>query len=142
MKSCELGNQDDDTPTTSFESQCTSDTTVSVTTYSDLTCSTRIETKEDSFDQCYKEYTQATETNYENYVYGECFDSSASSNDDEVTLSEQKYAGTIVGVLFAGMILGAVVGFAIIYFCCLKLFTAKATGSGGSGLNENLNANP
>ncbi len=111
----------------SYMIECYSDTSGATTYYVDDTCTTRKDTVETDFDQCLEVFdSKATSTNpsFENYLYGSCRDSSTTSNDDEVTLSEGEYAGRVVGVLIGGSILGAILCFVILYCCCMKLLVA------------------
>jgi hypothetical protein len=119
---------------------CTTDTKSSIYYYHDFTCENAVKTVTSSFDQCMPVFSSdATNNNpsFANYKFGDCLkSSSASSNsadDDELSMSQADYAGSISGALIGGMVFGIIVTL-IVGIVCLKCGSTKKS----DGLNEKL----
>lgn len=102
---------------TSQKFSCTSDSTSKILSYQDGTCSKALFSQSVRVTLCEFQY-HSTEV-YNNYVYGNCQGSHSSSSNDDVSMSNEDYAGVITGTLIAGMILGAIIG-AVVLLGCLR----------------------
>jgi hypothetical protein len=101
---------------TSEQFSCDSDSIITVDSFNDATCKKSVRTSSSRVSLCKFQYHSSDV--YQNYIFGDCQGSHSSSNDDDVSLSEDDYGGVITGTLIAGMIIGALLGAVILIFCC------------------------
>jgi hypothetical protein len=101
---------------TSQKFTCDSDSISKVQNYYDGKCSKSVQTQSSRVSLC--EFQKYSSDLYDNYIYGQCQGSQSSSSDDDVSMSEEDYAGVITGTLIAGMVIGAVLGAVILLVCC------------------------
>jgi hypothetical protein len=103
---------------TSQKFSCDSDSITKVQKYYDGTCSKSVATESSRVSLCQFQYSSSETSVYDNYLYGDCQGSQSSSSNDDISMSDEDYAGVITGTLIAGMILGAILGAVILIVCC------------------------